>query len=85
MLKEIREQEDSHYPVNATPKPMNMDNQNKSSAHYDRKSTSYDKSQTYAVRHADVQLLDPVQEEPDPQPVSEFDVAETYNEGTTWL
>ena len=37
MLKEIREQEDSHYPVNTTPKPMNMDNQNKNTTHYDRK------------------------------------------------
>ena len=81
MLKEIQEQEDSRYPVNTTPKPMNMDNQNKSSAHYDRKSTSYDKSQTYAVRQADIQLLDPVQEELDPQLASEFDAAETYDDG----
>ena len=81
MLKEIREQEDSRYPANTTPKPMNMDNQNKSSAHYDRKNTSYDKSQTYAVRQADVQLPDPVQEGLDPQPASEFDAAETYDEG----
>ena len=79
MLKEIREQEDSHYPVNTNLKPMNMDNQNKSSAHYDQKNTSYDKSQTYAVRQADVQLPDPVQEEPYPQPASEFDAAETYD------
>ena len=41
MLKEIQEQEDSHYLANTTPKPMNMDNQNKSSAHYDQKNTSY--------------------------------------------
>ena len=81
MLKEIREQEDSHYPMNTALKPMNMDNQNKSSAHYDRKSTSYDKSRTYAVRQADIQLPDPVQEELDPQPASEFDAAETYDEG----
>ena len=29
MLKEIREQEDSHYPANTTPKPHNQDNHNK--------------------------------------------------------
>ena len=81
MLKKIREQEDLRYLVNTTPKPMNMDNQNKSSAHYDRKSTSYDKSRTYAVRQADVQLPGPVQEEPGPQPASEFDAAKTYDEG----
>ena len=81
MLKEIWEQEDSRYPVNMTPKPMNMDNQNKNTAHYDRKGTSYDKSRTYAVRQVDVQLLDPVQEEPDSQPASEFDAAETYDNG----
>ena len=52
MLKEIREQEDCRYLANTTLKPMNMDNQNKSSAHYKRKSTSYDKSRTYAVRQA---------------------------------
>ena len=28
-----------------------------------------------------MQLPDPVQEEPDPQPASEFDAAETYNKG----
>ena len=81
MLKEIPEQEDSHYLANTTLRPMNMDNQNKSSAHYDRKNTSYDKCRTYAVRQADVQLPDPVQEEPDPQPASEFDAAEMYDEG----
>ena len=67
--------------MNMTLKLMNMDNQNKSSAHYDQKNTSYDKSQTYAVRQADVQLPDPVQEELDPQLASEFDAAETYDKG----
>ena len=37
MLKEIREQEDSRYLANTTPKLMNMDNQNKNTTHYDRK------------------------------------------------
>ena len=81
MLKETREQEDSHYPVNMTPKLMNMDNQNKNTTHYDRKNTSYDKSRTYAVRQADVQLPDPVQEETDSQQASGFDAAKMYNDG----
>ena len=81
MLKEIWEQEDSHYPVNMTLKLLNMDNQNKNTAHYDRKGTSYDKSQTYAVRQANVQLPDPVQEEPDSQQASGFDAAEMYDDG----
>ena len=34
MLKEIQEQEDSHYPANTTPKPHNHDNMNKNSTHY---------------------------------------------------
>ena len=79
MLKEIREQEDSRYPTNTTPKPL--DNQNKNTTHYDRKSTAYDKSQAYVVRQADVQLPDPAQAEPDPSPASEFDAAEMYDEG----
>ena len=49
--------------------------------HYDRKSTSYDKGRTYAMRQADVQLLDPTQEEPDPQQASGFDATEMYDEG----
>ena len=81
MLKETREQEDSHYPVNMTPKPMNMDNQNKNTTHYDRKNTSYDKSRTYVVRQADIQLSDPVQEETDSQQVSGFDAAKMYDDG----
>ena len=52
MLKEIREQEDSHYPTNMTPKPL--DNQSKNTTHYDRKNTAYDKSRAYVVRQADV-------------------------------
>ena len=81
MLKEIQEQEDSCYPANTTPKPINMDNQNKNTTHYDRKNTSYDKSWTYAVRQADIQLPDPVQEEPDSQQASGFDAAEMYDDG----
>ena len=81
MLKEIQEQEDSQYPANTTLKPSNTDNQGKSMTHYDRKGTSYDKSQTYVVRQADVQLPDPVQEEPDSQQDPSFNAAETYDEG----
>ena len=72
VLKEIREQEDSRYPVNTTPKPINMDNQGKSMTHYDRKSISFDKGWTYAVTQANVQLLDPAPEEPKPQQASGF-------------
>ena len=35
----------------------------------------------YAVRHMDVHLLEPEQEEPDSSPVSEFDPGEVYDEG----
>ena len=44
MLKEIWEQEDSHYPANTMPKPHSHDNQNRSSTHYGRKSSPYDKA-----------------------------------------
>ena len=44
MLKEIREQEDSHYPANTTPKPHSQDNQNKNTTHYGGKSSPYNKT-----------------------------------------
>ena len=81
MLKEIREQEDSHYPANTTPKPHNQDNHNKNANHYGGKSPSHDKTRTFAVRHMDVQLLNPDQDEPDSSLSSEFDVGEVYDEG----
>ena len=56
MLKEIREQEDSHYPANTMPKPHNHDDINKNPTHYGAKGSPYDKSWTYSVRHTDVQL-----------------------------
>ena len=65
MLKEIREQEDSRYPVNTMPKPHSQDNHNKNMNHYGGKGPSYDKTRTYAVRHTDVELLNPDQDEPD--------------------
>ena len=81
MLKEIREQEDSRYPANTTPKPHSQDNHNKNANHYGRKGPMYDKTRAYAVRHTEVHLPEPEQEEPDSSPVSEFDPGELYNEG----
>ena len=81
MLKEIREQEDSHYPANTTLKPHNQDNHNKNANHYGRKGPIYDKTQTYAIRHTEVHFPEPEQEEPDSPPVSEFDLGEVYDEG----
>ena len=63
------------------PKPASMDNLNKNTTHYDQKGSSYDKGQTYAVRQANVKLLEPAQEETDPLQASGFDAAETYDEG----
>ena len=81
MLKEIREQEDSCYPANTTLKPHSQDNQNKNTTHYSGKSSLYDKTQTYAVRHTNVQLLDPEQDEPSLPPSCEFDAGEVYDDG----
>ena len=81
MLKEIREQEDSRYPANTTPKPHNQDNHNKNANHYGGKGPTYDKTQAYAIRHTEVHLPEPEQEEPDSSPVSEFDPGEVYDEG----
>ena len=72
MLKEIWEQEDSCYPANTTPKPHSQDNHNKNTNHYGGKGPSYDKTQTYAVRHTDVQLPNLDQDEPDSSLASEF-------------
>ena len=81
MLKEIWEQGDSRYPANTTPKPHGQDNHNKNTSHYGGKGPSYDKTQTYAVRHTDVQLPNPDQDEPDSSLASEFDTGEAYDEG----
>ena len=81
MLKEIREQEDSHYPANTMPKPHNQDNHNKNVNHYCGKGPTYDKTRAYAVRHTEVHLPEPEQEESDSSPVSEFDPGEVYDEG----
>ena len=81
MLKEIREQEDSHYPANTTPKPHSHDNLNKNTAHYSGKGSAYEKTWTYTVRHTDVQLPDPKQDEPSLPPNCEIDPAEIYDDG----
>ena len=81
MLKEIQEQEDSHYLANTTLKPPSHDNQSKNTTHYDRKSSSYDKNRTYAVRQNDVQLLDSIQDEPESPPEYQYDDGESYDEG----
>ena len=81
MLKEIREQEDSRYPANTSPKLHNHDNTNKNPTHYGGKGSLYDKPWTYTVRHTDVQLLDPKQDEPTPPPSCNIDLDEIYNDG----
>ena len=81
MLKEIWKQEDSCYPANTTPKPHSQDNHNKNTTHCSGKSSPYDKTRTYTVRHTDVQLPDPEQDEPNPPLTCEFDMGEVYNEG----
>ena len=81
MLKEIQEQEDSHYPANTTPKPKGHDSSNKNAAHYSGKGSQYEKTRTYTVRHTDVHLPDPEQEEPSLPPDCEIDPMEIYDEG----
>ena len=81
MLKEIWEQEDSRYPANTTPKPHNHDNTNKNPTHYGGKGSLYDKPWTYAVRHTDVQLPDPEQDEPTLPPSCDIDLDEIYDDG----
>ena len=81
MLKEIREQEDSRYPANTMPKPHNHDNTNKNPTHYGGKGSPYDKPRTYTVRHTDVQLPDPEQDEPTLPPSCDIDPGEIYDDG----
>ena len=81
MLKEIREQEDSRYPANTTPKPHNHDNTNKNPTHYGGKGSPYDKPRTYAVRHTNVQLPEDEPDEPTPSPSCNIDLGEIYDDG----
>ena len=80
MLKEIREQEDSRYPANTSPKPHHTDSGNKNTSHYN-KNSSYDKPRAYAVRHTNVQIPDQEGDEPDPSLANEIDLDEIYDEG----
>ena len=81
MLKEIREQEDSRYPANTTPKSHSQDNHSKNTNHYGGKGPSYDKTWTYAVRHTDVQLPNPDQDDPDSPLASKFNAGEVKDKG----
>ena len=80
MLKEIREQEDSRYPANTSPKSHHTDNSNKNTSHYNKNST-YDKPRAYTVRHTDVQIPDQGGDEPDLSPTNHIDPDEIYDEG----
>ena len=80
MLKEIREQEDSRYLANTTPKPHHTDSGNKTTSHYNKNST-YDKPRVYMVRHTDVQILDQGGDEPDLSHTNDSDPDEIYDEG----
>ena len=80
MLKEIWEQEDSHYLANTSPKPHHTDSGIKNTSHYNKNST-YDKPRAYTVRHTDVQIPDQGGDEPDLSPTNDIDPDEIYNEG----
>ena len=80
MLREIREQEDSRYPANTSPKPHHTDSGNKNTSHYNKNST-YDKPRAYTVRHTDVQIPDQRGDEPDLSPTNDIDPDEIYDEG----
>ena len=85
MMKEIREQEDSHYSANTTPKPNSQDNHNKNTNHYGGKGPSYDETRTFAVRHMDVHLPNPDENEPDSSLSSSSMRARYMMRDTTWL
>ena len=72
MLREIREQEDSRYLANTSPKPHHTDSGNKNTSHYNKNST-YDKPRAYTVRHTDVQIPDQGGDEPDQSPTNDID------------
>ena len=80
MLREIREQEDSHYLANTSPKPHHTDSGNKNASHYNKNST-YDKPWVYMVRHTNVQIPDQRGDEPDLSPTNDINPDEIYDEG----
>ena len=80
MLREIREQEDSRYLANTSPKPHHTDSGNKNASHYN-KNLTYDEPGAYTVRHTDVQIPDQRGDEPDLSPTNDIDLDEIYDEG----
>ena len=80
MLKEIRQQEDSRYPANTTPKPHTHNHATKAPAHYGGKGVPYDKTRPYAVMHTDVQLLEAKQESA-PRLNCDINPNDIYDEG----
>ena len=78
MLKEIREQEDSRYPPNTTPKPLGNDHQHKNA---DRKNGIPEKTRVYTVRKTDLELPDAVPEEAEQHGEYDSKLEESYDEG----
>ena len=81
MLKEIWEQEDSCYPANTTLKPLGNDSQHKNSGQHDQKNMLSEKAQVYAVRKTELELLDPIPEEPEPPADYDSELQDSYDEG----
>ena len=80
MLREIQEQEDSHYPANTSPKPYHTDSGNKSTSHYN-KNVTYNQPRVYTVRHTDVQIPDQGGDKPDLSSTNDIDPDEINDEG----
>ena len=81
MLKEIREQEDSRYPANTMPKPLGGDGQHKNPSQHDRKNMLSEKARVYAVRKAELELPDPIPEEPESSADYDSELEDSYDEG----
>ena len=81
MLKEIREQEDSRYPANTMPKSLGNDSQHKNSGQHDRKNVLSEKAWVYAVRQTDLELPDPIPEEPESPADYDSELEDSYDEG----
>ena len=80
MLKEIWEQEDSCYPANMTLKPLGNDSQHKNSGQHDRKNALSEKARVYAVRQTELELPDPIPEEPESSADYDSELEDSYNE-----
>ena len=81
MLKEIREQEDSRYPANTTPKSLGSDNQHKNSGPNDRKNVLSEKARVYGIWQTELELPDPAPEEPEPPADSDSELEDSYDKG----